>query len=126
MTLRLGNLFAKVITTTHKCITADPCNAIFHSRIRVGIPQIAPVPLWSVAQRISHDLIIQTSIEYVPSPFVLICMISYCSTALDVGVIHHLTPLLIQLNTTRTIPHTGYWRGLQSYQDFSVQISEDC
>jgi len=58
---------------------ADPRNAIIpsaSSETRVANPQIAPVPLvWSIAQRISHDLIIQASIEYASSSLGLNCMI---------------------------------------------------
>lgn len=62
-----SDLIAKLITTTHKLIMADPRNTIIpsaSSETRVANPQIAPVPLvWSIAQRTSHDLIIQASIE---------------------------------------------------------------
>jgi len=52
--------------TTHKHITADPCNAVVPPEAR-GKTHIAPVPLvCSIAQRVSHDLIIQASIECVP------------------------------------------------------------
>jgi hypothetical protein len=57
------------------------------SGTEVANSQIAPVPfVWSIAQRVSHDLVIQASIEYVSSPLVLICMISFFSLGLGVAV----------------------------------------
>lgn len=70
---KFGDLIAKLVTTTHRLIIVDPNNAIVPS----AYFQIAPVPfVWSIAQRVSHDLIIRASIEYVSSSLVLSCVIS--------------------------------------------------
>jgi len=74
----------------------DPHNGIAPPGTR-GNPQIAPVPLvFSIAQRVSHDLIIQASIECVSPRLVLSYMVSWCSTASGVAVSITVNPLVIK------------------------------
>jgi hypothetical protein len=93
----------------------------------VANSQVAPAPLvLSIAQRVSHDLIIQASIEYVSSPLVLSCVISYCSSGLDVAVSSTCCFSSHEGNFDTFHPYIGYWRNLWSSPDFTDQIFEDC
>ena len=109
---------------------ADPRNIIVPTtslEIQRGNPQISPVPLvWSIAQRISHNLIIQASIEYVTSPLDFDCTTSQHFTALDVAVRTMYRPNVTRYIPTCSILPIGYWRGLSSSQDFTDRPLEDC
>jgi len=66
--VQFGHLIGKLVTTTDRFIMGLRTTSITSTRssLQEAKPRVAPVPLvWSVASRVSQDIIIQACIEYV-------------------------------------------------------------
>ena len=120
------DLVDDLIVTTDRLImdSRPPSTSSARSSVRGTKGRIAPVPLmWSAALRVSRDVIIQTSIEYVLL-FHLLSR-SYISFPELVEIVSMFT-WRTQASFYRFIFLLGYWRSLWSSMDFADQTLKNC
>ena len=125
MAPQFGGLINNLIMTTDQFImgsrTASALSA--QSSSQGAEPRISVAPLaWSVAQRASRDISIQTSVEYVdclPTFMSFICFI------LRIGRSREYIDLMDEPFPTNYFP-LGYWRNLRSSLDFAGQPLKSC